>query len=131
MGAFEIDVEVSHRLRNDFRKCAIVVDTGATFSILPASMLADMGIQPDGGEPIPVTLGDNREVRYPIGEVRFRVDNTERTSPVLFGADGMYLFGAVSLESFHLIPDTTNARLITAPRAISVGARVQGRPLAQ
>ena len=126
MSTFQVDIEASHRLRNDFRPCTLIVDTGATYSVLPASVLREMEIQPDE-EPLRAVLANNEEREYQVGEIRFRIAGRERTSPVLFGDEGSFLLGAVTLEGFGLIADTTHHALIPAPNPLLVGVRVQGR----
>ncbi len=103
-----------------FHKAIMLVDTGATFSVLPASFLAVLGITPDSEDEF--TLASNESKRYAIGEARFNVGDRERTSPVIFGDEGTWLLGATSLQSLGLVPDTTNHQLVESPKLL-VGVR--------
>ena len=91
------------------------VDTGATYTVLPDKMLREqVGVRPT--ERLPFTLADGSRVLLPVGEARLHVDGRERTSIVVFGNDNQYLLGATTLQVFGLIADTTDHRLIPAPR---------------
>ena len=91
---------------------------------MPASFLTELGVSPDDEREF--SLAD-REMRvYPVGELRFSVGDRERTAPVIFGDEGMYLLGATSLQNLDLVPDTTNHQLISAP-SLLVGIR--GNPV--
>lgn len=91
------------------------VDTGATYTVLPDKMLREqVGVRPT--ERLTFTLADGSRVPLPVGEARLHVDGRERTSTVVFGSDNQYLLGATTLQVFGLIADTTDHRLIPAPR---------------
>jgi clan AA aspartic protease len=119
MGLFEVTVEIGDPISPVFQEVKPVVDTGAVYSILPASLLEHIGLSPS--EEQPFKLADGSRQTFGLGEVRFRIDGRERTTPVVFGPDGVYLLGAVSLESLGLIADTTHRRLIPAPELHLVG----------
>ena len=90
--------------------------------MLPASLLKNtLGLSPS--EEQSFTLANGESHRYGLGEARFKIAGRERTTPVIFGPDDVYLLGAVSLESFGLIADTTGRRLIPAPELLLVGVR--------
>ena len=116
MGLFEVAVRVANPVNPVFHKAIVLVDTGATFSVLPASFLTDLGIAPDSEGKF--ALADRELKTYPVGEARFSVGDRERTSPVIFGDEGTYLLGATSLQSLGLIPDTTNHQLVDAPKLL-------------
>ena len=120
MGLFEVTVRVSNPTRPVFHEAVMPVDTGATYSVLPSSFLARLGITPDSEDEF--TLADNKPKRYRIGEARFGVGERERTSPVIFGDEGTWLLGATSLQALGLVPDTTNHQLIESPKLL-VGVR--------
>ena len=121
MGLFRAEVEIANPTERDFRRINPVVDTGATYSMLPASLLETLGLSPTEERHFELADGESRS--YGLGEIRFKIDDRERTTPVIFGPDNVYLLGAVSLESFGLIADTTRQRLIPSPRLYLVGIR--------
>ncbi len=91
------------------------VDTGATYTVLPDRMLREqVGVRPT--ERLTFTLADGSRVLLPVGEARLHVEGRERTSTVVFGSDSQFLLGATTLQVFGLIADTTDHRLIPAPR---------------
>ena len=120
VGLFEVVVRVANPADRVFHKRTMLVDTGATHSALPASFLRELGVTPDDEREF--SLADTEMKTYPVGEVRFSVGDRERTAPVIFGDEGMYLFGATSLQNLDLVPDTTNHQLIAAPTLL-VGIR--------
>lgn len=120
MGLFEVPVRVANPAERVFHKAVMLVDTGATYSVLPASFLAELGITPDTEDEF--TLADNEPKMYRVGEARFSVGEVERTSPVIFGDEGTWLLGATSLQVLGLVPDTTNHQLIESPKLL-VGVR--------
>ena len=121
MGLFRVDIEIAHPTAPVFHRVNPVVDTGAAYSMLPASLLERLGVSPFEGEEKWFTLADGSKRMYSMGEARFRVQGRERTTPVIFGPEGVYLLGAVSLQSFGLIADTTHHRLIPNPELYLVG----------
>jgi predicted aspartyl protease len=109
-----------------FHEIEPVVDTGAVYSMLPASLLEQtLGLSPS--EQKTFTLADGSRQVYGLGEARFRFEGIERTTPVIFGPEGVYLLGAVSLQSFGLIADSTHHKLVPSPELLLVGIREQER----
>ena len=51
----------------------------------------------------------------PVGEARLTVEGREATNRVVFGEAGQYL-SATTLQVLGLIADTTNHKLIPAPK---------------
>ena len=120
MGLFRTIIEVRNPVGGMFVEIEPIVDTGATYSMLPASLLNErLGLEPS--EQMTFTLADGSRQTYGLGEARFRIEERERTSPVIFGPDDVFLLGAVSLQSFGLIADTTHHRLILSPEMYLVG----------
>ena len=122
MGLFRTTIEVGNPADGQFMAIKPIVDTGATYSMLPSSLLKqELGLAPS--EQMTFTLADGSRQTYDLGEARFRIENRERTSPVIFGPDDVYFLGTVSLQSFGLIADTTHRRLIPSPEMYLVGLR--------
>ena len=122
MELFRTAIEVGNPTDGVFVEIEPIVDTGASYSMLPSSLLKEqLGLSPL--EEMTFTLADGSRQAYGLGEARFRYEGRERTSPVIFGPEDVYLLGAVSLQSFGLIADTTNHRLIPSPELYLVGIR--------
>lgn len=91
-----------------------LVDTGATYSVLPASMLRErLGMEPTTHLTFTFATGERREL--PVGEARFCVGGREGASKVVFGPENQYLLGATALQELALIADTSAHRLVPAP----------------
>ena len=115
MGQIEQTIGVSDGNGGEERDVLALVDTGATYSVLPGSLLRDeLGITPLAHEEF--TYGDGSVVSLPIGEACIRVGDRRHMNVVVFGAEGQYLLGATSLQVLGLIPDTTHHELIPAPK---------------
>ncbi|MXY88243.1 MAG: Retroviral aspartyl protease [Dehalococcoidia bacterium] len=99
----------------------MTVDTGASYSKLPASLLEKLGIEREP-QTYPVVLADDRVEEYAIGQASFEIAGRARTSPVLFGEEGIALLGATSLQALGLIPDTQSHQLVDA-KLLMVGMR--------
>ena len=94
-----------------------LVDTGATFSIIPARLLRDLGIAPE--RTIVFELADQSEIAYEAGSARFSGLGVSGVAPVAFGEDTAEpLMGAVTLEALMLIVDPIAQRLVPRERAI-------------
>ena len=114
MGTFTETVYVSDGNGGTGISVDVLVDTGATFTVLPASFLRDqLGIMHRREDTF--ILADGSKQTLPIGDAHIAVAGRQAPSPVVFGAEDRFLMGATSLQSLGLIADTTNHRLIPAP----------------
>lgn len=81
-----------------------LVDSGAVYSVVPATTLRRLGIRPHSSRTF--MLADGTEITRDIGDATFRIDDRRAASPVIFGEkDDAALLGTVSLESLGLILD--------------------------
>ncbi len=113
MGTFKAHVGVNDGNGGATHWVDALVDTGATYTVLPGSALRDWGVRPK--ERLKFTLADGREMRLPVGDATLRIDGRDIPNRVVFGEEGQYLLGATTLQAFGLVPDTTHHRLIPAP----------------
>ena len=115
MGIFYARVGVSDGNGGATEWVDALVDTGATYSVLPASMLRNrVGVRPD--TQMVFTFANGDQERLPVGEARFQYGDRGGTSKVVFGEEGQYLLGATTLQMLGLIADTTEHRLLTSPK---------------
>ncbi len=112
MSMFKIDVSVGNLEGGDLAPVRPVVDTGAAHSMMPASLMARLHINPR--EELGFILADGSRVRYGFGFARFNIAGDERPCPVIFGPEGNYLLGASALEAYNLMVDSTGERLVSA-----------------
>ena len=115
MGTFAAHIGVSDGNGGAMQWVDALVDTGATFTVLPDSVLREqVGVHPE--ETMEFTLADGRKAQFGVGEARLSVEGRHATSRVVFGEEDQYLVGATTLQVLGLIPDTTNHTLIPAPK---------------
>ena len=115
MGTFAAQIGVSDGNGGATQWVDALVDTGATFTVLPDSVLREqVGVHPE--ETMEFTLADGSKTQFPVGEARLSVEGRQATSRVVFGEEDQYLVGATTLQVLGLIPDTTNHKLVPAPK---------------
>ena len=92
----------------------LLVDTGATYTLLPAEVVAALQLATPYAQPAVLASGD--EITYRVGEVRVRLGDEARVTVFWLGPRGSRaLLGAVTLEQFGLAADPVNRRLIRVP----------------
>ena len=90
-----------------------IVDTGASFVIVPRRILTEMGVAQD--ETALFSLADGSVHELAVGEVLLDLLGRTRTVQVVFGtAPRKILLGAMALEAFGLAADAKKHRLIPA-----------------
>jgi len=98
---------------SDFEKklsVELIVDTGATYTTLPTSVLKELDIKPI--RVIEVRLADNRVVERFVGEIGIEIEGYRASAtPIIFGDEGIYLLGAVTIEQLGLAPDPVQKKL--------------------
>jgi len=91
-----------------------LVDTGASYTWVPASVLGRLGLAPSFRSDF--ELADGRKIEYGMAETKVRLNGSERTTIVVFGDENTEpLLGAYTLEGFGLAPDPVGRRLISVP----------------
>ena len=114
MGAFRVEIEVGDREGQRFERLQALVDTGATYTWIPRSVLERLGVQP--AEERPFVLADGRQAFYGMTWTMVRLDGKTLPTLVVFGEEGTEsLLGVVTLEEFGLGVDAVNQRLIPTP----------------
>jgi len=86
------------------REVELLVDTGALYSIVPGTLLRELGIQPV--EKLEFEMANGKTIKRNVGEARFFYDGRKAVSPVIFGEEGdAAVLGVVTLESMGLEVD--------------------------
>jgi clan AA aspartic protease len=94
-----------------------LVDSGAVYSVVPASTLRRLGIRAHSSRTF--MLADGTEITRRIGDAIFVIDGQRAASPVIFGEqDDAALLGTVSLESLGLILDPMKRILRPLPMVL-------------
>ena len=111
VGTFYADFTLLSRDRSRSRTLNGLVDTGASYTMVPASILEDLGLEPFATETFTLADGSRRE--YSLGWVEMGLDGRIRPVDIIFGDEGVkVLLGAMALEAFALAADAKNGRLI-------------------
>ena len=95
MGTFNWTMEIRSSDGQRVETVEALVDTGASYTILPDQFLRRLGVVPI--KTMEFELGEGRRVKYEIGEARIRVEGQERTRIVIFGEDESTSFWAQTL----------------------------------
>lgn len=86
------------------REVELLVDTGALYSMVPAKLLRELGVDPR--EKLTFELADGSTMERAVGEARFYYDARNAVSPVIFGEEGdAGVLGVVTLEAMGLEVD--------------------------
>ena len=111
MGTFAVTLGVADPQGRRYAEVEVMVDSGATYTVLPASILEGLGVTPH--ESRGFVLADGSRVERGFGQTWMRLDGRQAMSPVVFwDEDSMPLLGAVTLEIFGLAVDPVNGRLV-------------------
>ena len=113
VGTFGADFTIRRRDGAHPRALHGIVDTGASFVIVPEHILNEMGVAPD--ETAWFSLADGSVHELAVGEILLDLTGRTKTVQVVFGTSSRkILLGAMALEAFGLAADAKNRRLIPA-----------------
>ena len=111
MGTFNIEIGISNPDRGRWRTLNALVDTGASITALPASVLRELGVEPSFRQRFRSAHGESREMD--VGHTWVRVDGRETLTQVLFNDEGSTpLLGAMTLEAVYMAVDPVDGKLI-------------------
>lgn len=111
MGTFSVELQVADPQGRRYQAVEAMVDSGATYTVLPTSVLNGLGVVPHTTRWF--GLADGSRIERGFGRSWVRIDGEEDISPVVFwDDDAPALLGAVTLEIFGLGIDPVNQRLI-------------------
>ncbi|MDP3768335.1 MAG: retroviral-like aspartic protease family protein [Dehalococcoidia bacterium] len=88
----------------------MLVDTGATFSVIPDRLARAVGIK-RLARSVAVRLADGRRVRLDAGVAIFRIDGREAPATILVGEVAEPVLGVETLEALGLTVDPRRRRL--------------------
>ena len=111
MGTFYHEMQVFSANGDRSETVDALVDTGASYSQVPGSILQRLGIFPT--DTVEAELADGRVVEDPIAEVRVEINGRATFTWVTFGPENVAsLLGAHALEGVRLAVDPSRRRLI-------------------
>lgn len=119
MGITYVEIELANLSKpDDARPVEMMVDSGAVFSMVPAGLLAELGIEPLSEEVF--FLADGKRVTRKRGGAVFKYGGKVGVADVLFGEEGdSNLLGATTLESLGMSLDPFRREL--NPMALPLG----------
>jgi len=128
VGVLKQAIELSAAADGQFVPVEAMVDTGATYTWIPAETLEQLGVVPKYRRPF--VMADGSEITKEMGTVVVRINGREHPTPCIFGDRGsLPLLGAVTLEELGYGVDPVNQRLIEITAyLLSVGADGNGGP---
>ena len=111
MGVTEVTVRLANLAQpGRATEVAMVVDSGAVYSVVPTPVLERVGIEPYTTKTF--SLADGRSVKRKVGAALFEIEGQRGPSPVIFGRRGdVALLGAVTLEAAGLSLDSLRRKL--------------------
>lgn len=116
MGVFNWPVRLESMDGERSLELEAMVDTGASYTIIPGRMLEDLGVEPV--DRVDLVLADGRRVLYEMGEARAVVSGRSIPTLVVFGEDNARaLLGAYTLEGLRLAVDPVHRELVPATTA--------------
>ena len=120
MGDFIVGIHVGHiydfgvghmyDFGDGLRPVETVVDTGASDTVLPASLLRELKIEAEGEYLCRYANGESEWLEH--GEAAIHINGRTKICPVIFGHENQFLLGATTLEIFKLAVDPVNQELI-------------------
>lgn len=111
MGVFNCKISVSNLDGSNPREIDATVDTGATYTVLPAHLLSELGITPMRKGTF--VIGDGRRISMDMGHAWITINGTKAPITIIFGSDDAApLLGAVTLEELQLAVDPVAGRLV-------------------
>ncbi len=112
MGTFYTPIEIAGADRERFETVDALVDTGATYSAMPASILRALGVTPFRRQSF--RLADGSRIYRDMGKMSVRMDNRVRETLVIFSdnAAANPILGAMTLQEFSMAVDPVDKRLV-------------------
>ena len=111
MGVFSVPIEIGNFDGERFETIDALVDTGATYTMLPRSLLMGLGISPPRSRTFGLVDGSTRP--FEMADARVRIDGEETVTIVVFGEEAATpLLGAYTLEGLGLSVDPIGQRLV-------------------
>lgn len=112
VGTFYVDFSLWNPDKTLSRTLNALVDTGASYTLIPASALIELGIEPEKTRSFRLANGNIQD--FPVGRADIELENSTENVHVVFGPENRILLGAMALEAFALAADAKNRCLVPA-----------------
>ena len=113
VGTFRVDFTINNPNTGQSRVLTGLVDTGASYTIIPAAILEELGVEWRRTARVRYADGLFEDLR--VGWVEMELAGETDFVHILFGSDSdTCLLGAMTLEVFALAADAYHRRLIPA-----------------
>ena len=114
MGTFAVSIGVGNPEGERFESVEALVDTGASYTMIPGSILRALGVEPH--TQFNFIMADGSYIEREVGRTWVRIgDQSEITLVVFANEDAEPLLGAYTLQGMPLAVDTPNERLVSVP----------------
>ena len=111
MRSFNVPISIGDRNGARWTTLDALVDTGASITSVPASILRELGVEPLTTQSFRFAQGEVR--RMDVGQTWLRVEGREVVTLVLFNEEGTPpLLGALALEGVFMGVDPIAKRLV-------------------
>ena len=110
MGTFVNTVGVGDTNGGELRNVELLVDTGAAHTMLPATFLRQLNVEPL--ENVLLAFADGEQAVWPVGMATLAYQGRLRQCPVVFCPHEQFLLGATTLEIFNLAVDPVDQQLV-------------------
>lgn len=111
MGTFRASLNVGDATGTRWETVEALVDTGATYTWIPAGVLSRLGVRPQFRREF--VTADGRVIERDMAVTMTSWDGQTLPTLVVFGGDdSLPLFGAYTMEGFELAPDPVNRKLV-------------------
>ena len=91
------------------REVEFLTDTGAIYTVLPSSLLRELNVKPIGRRKF--RLANNQVIERDVGILGIEVKGIKTHTITVFGDEGVYLLGVVTLEELGLEVDPVRGEL--------------------
>ena len=111
MSIFRFPIEIADSTGERFQPVDAWVDTGASYTLVPGTLLEGLGHTPDHN--LRFSLADGSITELGVSQVTIRINGETRVVSCVFGGDDAEpLLGATALEEFALGVDLLNHTLV-------------------
>jgi clan AA aspartic protease len=117
MGVFTVEIEVGDPQATSFEPVEALVDAGATYTVLPETLLGRLGVTPYSKSTF--ELADGSRTDLDVGRTWVKLNGQQEFTQVVFGADaGGAILGAITFEEMGLAVDPVGRRLVPVTKLL-------------